>query len=582
MTRTLVCACVLATASGLPCSGAGSAANAVAMKLVGNEPGWSHVGEPNWRIDEQGWIFPPAWPEARITYVGSYSYDLARTDYAFFTGAVLADVELSVDFKIYYSTAPYAGVAFRAQDSARCYLVEVRAVARDWQVYRVILWRQDEAGIWHDLAAAEHPLPEIDHPFPENKEQWVKSSPDWATLGVKATGSRIDVALNGKTLLAVEDDAYPAGCVGLFAHGPALFRNLHVRGTEGAAPRPWTKHDGALPRYFYPGKDGKQPRGFNAFPAVAVHGETVYVAWAHGRVSLFPTTALLTRSDDGGRTWTVPRRIERPELIGTGKSTDGLPSFIYSLFVHEDGRLSAGYGICGYRRAREVEAGFFYSDDRGDTWSEPVDFRPEGKDIHHWGGWALQPYAPITRLSDGTLVMTWWQRAATADDPHRCRSILFRSTDDGRTWSAPIYFDEENYDTNEAMVAETAPGKLIVFTRPRGARTMWTGTSDDGGQTWTKLAPSGLIGYSPILLAHSSGAIVMATRDGGRDSINLSFDRGRSWSRRYRLSPAGGMLNMVELSDGTVLIVMAEGYRAGQSVRAQRFRVTEAGPVPVP
>ena len=161
MIRTLVCACVLATASGLPCSGAGSPVNAVAIKLVGNEPGWSHVGDSNWRVDEQGWIFPPAWPEARITYVGSYSYDLARTDYAFYTGATLADVELSVDFRIYYGTAPYAGVAFRAQDSARCYLVEVRAVARDFREYRVILWRQDEAGIWHELAAAEHCSPSV-------------------------------------------------------------------------------------------------------------------------------------------------------------------------------------------------------------------------------------------------------------------------------------------------------------------------------------------------------------------------------------------------------------------------------------
>ena len=554
----------------------------VDLRLKGNESQWRFVGAPEWRVGPQGWVLPPAWPKAQITYVGSYSYDLARTDYAFFTGATLADIELSVELDIYYSTAPYGGVAFRAEDSARCYLVEVRAIARDFQEYRVVLWRRDEGGIWRELAAASAALPEVEHPAPRNAEEWFESSPGWVELRVKATGSHLQVALDGTALLAVEDDAYPTGCVGLFAHGPVLFRHLRVKGAEGEASRPWTTHEGALPCFFYPGKDGKQPHGFNAFPAVAVRDKTVYVAWVHGAVSLYPTTPLLTRSDDGGRTWTPPRRIERPELIGTGKSSDGLPSFIYALFVHEDGRLSGGYGVCGYRRPRKVEAGFLVSTDRGATWSDPVAFRPGGKDIDHWGGWALQPYSPISRLSDGTLVMTWWERAGTAGDPSRCRSVLFRSTDDGRTWGAPIYFDEQNFDTNEATVAETAPGKLIVFARPRGGRTMWTGTSDDGGVTWTKLVPSDLIGYSPITLAHSSGALVLASRDGGRNSISLSFDQGRSWSKRYRMSPAGGMLNMVELADGTVLIVMCEGYRVGQSIRAQRFRVTARGPVPAP
>ena len=552
----------------------------VDLRLDGNEADWTYVGEPKWKVDPQGRIFPPAWPKAEITYVGSYSYDLARTDYAFFTGTALADVEFSVEFKIYYSTAPYGGVVFRAVDSARCYLVEVRAITRRVQEYTVVLWQQDEAGFWRELACASAPLPKIDYPSPSNPEEWFKSSPDWAKLQVRATGSHIEVALDGKTLVAVEDDAYPAGCVGLFAHGPVLFRNLRVRGTEGELSRPWAMHEGALPRFFYPGKDGTQPRGFNAFPAVAVRGETVYVAWSHGAISLVPATTLLTRSDDGGRTWTAPEPIARPELIGTGKSADPLPSFVYSLLVHDDGRLSCGYGVCGYRGARKVEAGFFISTDRGATWSGPVAFRPGGKEISHWGGWALQPYSPISRLSDGTLVMTWWKRSGTIDDPRG--AVLFRSTDDGQTWSAPIYFDKENVDTNEAMVAETAPGKLVVFIRPAEALCMWTGTSDDGGLTWTKLVPSNLTGYSPIMLAHSSRVVVLASRDGGRDSINLSFDQGRSWTRRYRISPAGGMLNMVELADATILMVMCEGYREGQYIRAQRFRVTERGSIPAP
>ena len=104
-------------------------------RLRGNESAWEFVGVPQWKQDAEGVIYPPAWPTAQIAVVGAYSYDLAREHYGFLTSGVLADVELSVAFKQYYSSTINCGVAFRAVDSARCYVVDAVDMGRKGQDY---------------------------------------------------------------------------------------------------------------------------------------------------------------------------------------------------------------------------------------------------------------------------------------------------------------------------------------------------------------------------------------------------------------------------------------------------------------
>ncbi len=70
--------------------------------------------------------------------------------------------------------------------------------------------------------------------------------------------------------------------------------------------------------------------------------------------------------------------------------------------------------------------------------------------------------------------------------------------------------------------------------------------------------------------------------DPAKAMIKLSFDGGRTWSGQHRISPAAAMVGMAELADGSIFIAMHEGYRVGQYIRAQRFRVTSDGPVAVP
>jgi len=541
-------------------------------RLGGNESRWQFVGVPQWKQDAEGIIYPPAWPAAQITVVGAYSYDLAREDYGFLTGEVLADVELSVAFKQYYSSVVNGGVVFRAVDSARCYVADVEDMGRKGQDYKVTLWRQDKTGYRRELATGFAPhshLPaHIVQTGPDSEEEWYESSPEWAMLRVRAEGSHIEVGLDGTTVIAVEDDTYGAGYVGLVARGPVLFKDLHVQGTAGHLAEPWTRHEGELPRFFYPG--GTQSEGFNAFPLVCSKGETVFVAWAYGAHAFKPTTLLLTRSDDGGRTWTKPQPISHPLVSeSTGAS---------SLFVHEDGRLSC---LISFLQDDEEDCGFIGSTDNGATWLGPVLFRPGGKKLSAWG--PLHLYSPVIRLSDGTLVMTGYEADTVPggdvgrNDQRLDRSVLFRSEDDGITWSGPVYFDKQNFDHNECMVAETEPGKLVAFMRTLRARNMWTSVSADGGLTWTKLSQSNISGECPYLLAHSSGALIMCNRGFGT-FIKLSFDHGKSWTEEYRISPASAMVGMTEMPDKTVFIAMHEGYRVPGHIRGQFFRVTRQGP----
>jgi len=187
----------------------------------------------------------------------------------------------------------------------------------------------------------------------------------------------------------------------------------------------------------------------------------------------------------------------------------------------------------------------------------------------------------MVRLINGTVVMCGYEADSThgATNADRLdRSLLFRSTDDGYTWDEPIYFDENNFDHNECMVAEVEPGRLVAFMRTLRATYMWASTSEDGGQTWTPLVSSNVSAECPYLLRHRSGTLVMASRGCGT-FVRLSFDGACSWTEEFRISPASAMVGMTEMADGRVLIIMHEGYRVPGYIRGQFFRITLDGPV---
>jgi len=558
--------------------------------LTGNEADWTFVGVPKWKQDQEGILYPPVWsvpnfdPEpAQIP--NHYAHELAREDYAFLVSQFLKDTDISVEHKCPYGAVLHGGIVFRAVGSARFYVLDIVDLGRKAQAYELILWVQDSTGYRRELARGSAPhsvVPDrIVQTGPRTRQEWHQSSPDWVTVRVQASGTFIRVSLDGQIVFELRDSTYSVGCVGLVGRGAVSFRNLSVEGVPGQLPERWKAHEGELPRFFYPG--GDQPEGFNAFP-VACHTEdgVTLVAWSHAPTSANPWTSMfvvVTRSEDEGRTWSQPECLFRREGHSCGCT---------SIFAHRDGTISALVSATPAEGELEAIPRMFVirSSDGGKSWSAPEKFTIAGKPLsdyrERYGRISL--YSPWIRLSDGTVVMSAYECTTIeggnvgSNADRLDRSLLLRSTDDGYTWEAPIYFDENNYDHNECMVAESEPGRLVAFMRTLRAPYMWTSTSEDGGYTWTPLTQSDISAECPFLLRHSSGALILGSRGFGT-FLRLSFDGGRTWSWTYRMSPASAMMAMVEMSDGRVLNVMHEGYRVPGNVRGQFFRVTPDGPV---
>jgi len=545
---------------------------------------WTFVGDPNWREDEEGAIFPPVWQQADFdpdpTQIpGLYAHELAREDYALLAHRPLGDTDVSVQHKCPYGSVLHAGIVFRATDSARCYVLDIEDRGRKGQDYEITLWLQEASGYRRMLArgsASHSVVPQrIVQGGVKTREDWDNSSPDWVTVRVQASMDFIRVSMDGRIVFDTRDRTLPVGCAGLVARGSVMFRNLRVAGEPADLPAPWTAHEGELPRFFYPG--GTQDVGFNAFPVVCRTPDgVVLVAWTHGAGLeanlLTENSIVLARSQDEGRTWCRQANV----LEGKGFTWCSATS----LFAHRDGSLSCLISRRTVGPESEQAIMVMRSSDGGEGWSEPEPFLAGGRALDRTQG----PYSPMQRLSDGTVVFCGYEARTTtgrdeATNAERLdRSLFFRSNDDGVTWEKPVYFDEDNYDHNECMVAETEPGKLVAFMRTLAAPFMWTSRSEDSGRTWTPLVQSNVSGECPYLVRHSSGALVMASRGYGT-FVKLSFDEGRSWTTEWRISPASAMLGMTELADGRIMIVMHEGYRVPGYIRGQFFRVTPDGPV---
>jgi len=544
--------------------------------LIGNEQDWTFIGVRKWKQDMIGVIYPPVWSNPRFDPDPAgrpphRPHELAREDYAFLTRRPLGETDVSVEFKCFYSAVVNGGIVLRAADSSRCYVLNMESRGRKGQHYDTRLWLQDATGLRKELARGTAPHSMLPEGPVSTRRDWYLRSVDWVTVRVQASTSFIRVSVDGRIIFDVRDRTYPLGCVGLVARGPVAFRNLTVKGEPVELPEPWSSHEGELPRFFYPG--GEQPEGFNAYPVVCRtdDGHTL-VAWSHG-TDWFDNCVILTRSEDEGRTWSRPQRIIGREGCGCVST---------AIFAHRDGVLSwVGTTMTARGEGERGEQTFLLrSSDGGASWSEPEEFLVAGHPLSP----KAHLYSPWTRLSDGTVLMTGYEsKVLTGADGATTsldQSLLFRSADDGRTWDEPIYFDPDNFDHNECMVAEVEPGKLVAFMRTQRAPTMWRSESADGGRTWTPLVRSDVGGSCPYLLRHSCGVFVLISREAGV-YVKLSFDQGRSWSAEYRISPASAMVGAVEMADGRILIAMHEGYGVPGYIRGQFFRVAPdmAGPV---
>lgn len=449
-----------------------------------------------------------------------------------------------------------AGFIFRARDAQHYYLAHFPAIGQCIRAehFWALISKVDGNG-WTEIL-----MMEMVHGVASEKGIWHD-----ARLTVQ--GHEFRLWVDGRPLPAVRDDTFPEpGLVGFEAWGytgvSASFRDLCIAG-EPLDAKPWDADLQPVKNWFLP------------FPADGQQRCTG-LTWAPNRdllMALSPSG--LVRSLDNARTWTP---VE-PENFPGG--------WIHTL---RDGRLIT------LARGKD-DTVIAESKDNGRTWSEPQQVArapfvpppnvPDMK-IHGPGG--------FLELRDGTLlgfmvgsipgrghegpfdIWEWgmWPNCA----------FSIRSTDGGRTWSAPVPLNGppavgQKYDLCECTsTMQTKEGKVLSLVRPIYSPWMWEIWSDDNGRTWGPATSGPFPCYAATALTTESGVLLVSGRMPGL-GLYASHDSGMTW-KPYRIDTAGlwAMGRMYEVEPNLVFYGYMDHYDS--SMRAQFLRITEHGVEPAP
>ena len=171
------------------------------------------------------------------------------------------------------------------------------------------------------------------------------------------------------------------------------------------------------------------------------------------------------------------------------------------------------------------------------------------------------------------------------------QGFAYRSTDDGRTWSAEVNVDNAgldhqgrqipgNMDISEICAAQMSDGRILALTRPLYSPWMWETWSDDGGASWGPCLRGPFPGYATSnMLRTTSGAVLVAHRLPTL-TIHLSWDEGHSWDQGTLID--GGMWCMGVMMETEPDVVLYAYWDSFESLmRAQLIRVTPAGLEPI-
>ena len=195
----------------------------------------------------------------------------------------------------------------------------------------------------------------------------------------------------------------------------------------------------------------------------------------------------ITFSNDGGRTWSdymvmVRGDIEThcdPRNPAFGQAANGDLVLAYGIQNSTDYKGAAIAGD-GFTRMLVVR-----SADGGETW-------PESREIGFPEGVLVHPYGQMRRLSDGTLIFNargYYPAEAyrrNPDLPSRM-TYLYRSTDNGDTWSTPALVQAGKTETGFLPLEDE--GHWVAYVRENGNPSE-IAHSYDGGRTWTRWEPT--------------------------------------------------------------------------------------------
>ncbi len=200
------------------------------------------------------------------------------------------------------------------------------------------------------------------------------------------------------------------------------------------------------------------------------------------------------------------------------------------------------------------------------------------------GAGGYQAFPDVCRLKNGDLLCVFYAgyghvSQPSAQLPQGGRVCAVRSTDEGKSWSAPTVVVDTPADDRDPSIACLPDGTLLCnfFTYGQyGECDTCIARSGDGGKTWSTpelVAPS-FATSTPIRRLRSGRLLLLIyTVDGGGKrsypAACISDNRGRTWSSAHPIAEKSGKTldetDILERKDGSLLAVMRQVMCSSES-----------------
>jgi len=311
-------------------------------------------------------------------------------------------------------------------------------------------------------------------------------------------------------------------------------------------------------------------------PAVETTSEGILLAFAEARkynlndpgFGKQDIDLVLKRSSDGGRTWSELQVIEDPGELWSAAN----PATVVD---RTTGRVWVFYIRCRpERNTHTARAGTDdvlvlarWSQDHGQSWSEPIDLTPVARDYGDptWRMTVPEPGRAIQTTTGRLLVPAWkvdgWNNFVIFSDDH------------GKTWQRSSFIPGGK-EGNENQLVELGDGRILMDIRQTKGSHRWRSISSDGGQSWSEPIPGHQLTPVACAIERYPGEVVGRKQDlilwtgpkgPGRQNLtlHLSEDGGQTFSRSYIIAEGpAAYSDLTVLPDGTLGILWErDNYR---------------------